>query len=87
VVFRAGGCNATTVETEAQTRVKNYTAGLGRVVADGDITITGICAGTATNSVVNVTHAHAFSVLPNLATSMSSEINLVGSSTMRNEGW
>jgi Flp pilus assembly protein TadG len=85
VVFRTA-CNSTTVETEVRTRVKTYAASLGMAVADGDITVTGACAGANTNAVVNVTHAHTFSVLPNLATSLSSAINLVGSSTMRNEG-
>ena len=85
VIFRAT-CVAATVETEVRDRVKAYASSLGMTVTDGDISVTGACAGTNTNSVVTVTHAHSFSVIPNLATSLSSTINLVGSSTMRNEG-
>ena len=85
VVFRTS-CVQATVETEVRTRVKAYAATLGMAVADGDITVTGVCAGPGTNSVINVTHTYDFSVLPNFATSLSSAINLVGSSTMRNEG-
>ena len=85
VVFRST-CNTAAVETEVRNRVKTYAASLGMTVADGDITITGTCGGSGTNAIINVTHAHSFSVLPNLANSLSSTINLVGSSTMRNEG-
>ena len=85
VVFRTN-CVQAAVETEVRDVVKSYAASLGMTVANGDITVTGACGGPNTNSVVNVTHTHSFGVLPNFAKSMSSAINLVGTSTMRNEG-
>lgn len=85
VVFRTT-CTASTVETEVRDTVKSYASSLGMTVLDSDIIVTGACAGANTNSIVTVTHAYSFSVLANLAPSLSSTINLVGSSTMRNEG-
>ena len=60
--------------------------GIWWLVIGGLAFLAAACGGAATNSAVVVTHAHVFSVLPNLTTGLGSAINLVGSSTMRNEG-
>ena len=85
VVFRSP-CNSATVETEVRNRVKNYASELGLAIADGDISVVGECGGANSVSAVNVSFAHTFHVLPGFATSVSPTINLIGKSTMRNEG-
>jgi Flp pilus assembly protein TadG len=85
VIFRRD-CNAAAVETEVRTRVKAYAAPLGITLTDGDIAVTGVCGSSTTSSTVNVQIPHIFNVIPNLATSVSPSINLLGRSVMRNEG-
>ena len=85
IVFRTN-CVQATVENEVRNTVITYASSLGMTVSNGDINVTGACAGPNTNSIVTVNHSYNFTVIPNFASSMSSAINLVGSSTMRNEG-
>ena len=85
VVFRRN-CDTATVEAEVRQRVKNYAAPLGMTLSDGDISVSGVCGASDTSSSVNVVFPHTFRVLPNFAESVSSTINLIGSSVMRNEG-
>jgi Flp pilus assembly protein TadG len=85
VVFRSG-CDAATVEAEVRQTVKDYAASLGMSLGDGDIAITGACGASTTSTTVIATFQHDFRVLPNFSESVSSTINLVGSSAMRNEG-
>ena len=84
VVFRdPGTCNAGTVEAEVDAEVVTYAASLGMTVGAGDVTLTGACAaGPAT---VTVSHLHSFLFLDSFAPSVASSVNLVGTSTMRNE--
>jgi Flp pilus assembly protein TadG len=85
VVFRRN-CSTSTVEAEVRQRVKDYAAPLGMTLSDGDISVSGVCGASDTSSSVNVVFPHTFRVLPNFAESVSSTINLVGRSVMRNEG-
>ena len=85
VVFRKG-CDVATVEAEVRQRVKDYAAPVGIILADADITVSGVCGTTTTNSTVTVTVPYSFRVLDNLAPSLSPTINTTGSSVMRNEG-
>ena len=84
VVFRdPGSCDPGTVEAEVDAAVVTYAASLGMTVGAGDVVLTGACAsGPAT---VTVSHAHQFLFIDNFAPSVSSSLNLVGTSTMRNE--
>ena len=54
-------------------------------VTDPDIAVSGVCQA-GPSSTVTVTFRHNFLVLPNLSGGVSPGIDLVGSSTMRNEG-
>jgi len=85
VVFRRN-CNTATVEAEVRQRVKDYAVPLGMALGDGDISVSGVCGASDTSSSVNVVFPHTFRVLPNFAESVSSTVNLVGRSVMRNEG-
>ena len=85
IVYRSP-CDAATVTTEVRTRVKDYAATLGMTIPDASITVTGACGGTNTTSAVNVTSPYSFRVLPGFASAVNPTINLVGTSTMRNEG-
>ncbi len=85
VVFRTN-CVAANVEAEVRQRVKDYAAPLGILLADGEISVSGVCGPGNTNSTVTVTHAYDFEVLPGFAPSVSPTIDLVGNSVMRNEG-
>jgi Flp pilus assembly protein TadG len=85
VVFRSG-CNAGAVAAEVRQKVKDYVAPLGMVLADGDIAVTGVCGASDTSATVTATYTHDFKILPNFAGSVSSSIDLVGVSAMRNEG-
>ena len=85
VVFRTT-CTTAAVISEVRTRVKNYALAGGMTVPDADIAVTGACSGPTVDSAVTVTFDHALAVLPNFATSVSPTFNLVGTSTMRNEG-
>jgi len=84
VVFRdPGTCNAGDVKAEVDAAVVTYAAGLGMTVGSGDIVLTGACAtGPAT---VTVSHTHDFLFIDSFAPSVASSVNLVGTSTMRNE--
>lgn len=85
VVFRSD-CVAATVDAEVRQRVKDYAAPLGIVLTDGDISVSGTCGASTTNSTVTVTLPFEFEVLPGFATSVNPTIDLVGNSVMRNEG-
>jgi len=85
IVFRAP-CNAATVTDEVRTRVRDYASTLGMTLPDAAITVTGACAGVDSTTAVNVTHPYSFRVVPGFASSVNPTINLVGTSTMRNEG-
>ena len=84
ILYRAPGtCDIGEVAAEVRDRVRTYGSSIGIDLLDADISVAGTCA--AGSSSVTVTFRHDFSVLPNLA-SVSTGIDLVGSSTMRNEG-
>jgi hypothetical protein len=85
ILFRTG-CDPATVEDEVRARVRNYTSPAGIVLADADITISGVCGASSTNSSVTVTAPYTFRVLDGMAPSLSPTIDTVGSSVMRNEG-
>jgi len=84
VVFRdPGTCNAGTVTAEVDAAVVNYASSMGMTVTPGNVVVTGACAaGPAT---VTVTYANAFLFIHKFAPSVTSSVNLVGTSTMRNE--
>jgi Flp pilus assembly protein TadG len=85
VVFRVG-CVAANVEADVQTRVANYAAAAGITVNPGDITVVGHCGDTTTNTQVTVTHTYTFQVVPGFVATLAPTIDLIGTSTMRNEG-
>jgi Flp pilus assembly protein TadG len=85
IVFRTG-CDTTAVTAEVKQTVKDYAASAGITLADTDIDVTGICGAFNTDTAVDVTHDFSFNVLPNFAQSLSPTVDLVGRSTMRNEG-
>ena len=85
IVYRVP-CDAATVTDEVRARVRDYAASLGITLTDAEITLTGACGGTDTTSVVNVTSPYSFRVLPGFASAVNPTLNLVGNSTMRNEG-
>lgn len=85
VVFRVG-CVAADVEADVQARVANYAAAAGITVGGGDIAVAGQCGDPDTNSQVTVTHTYTFTVVPGFVATMAPTIDLVGTSTMRNEG-
>jgi len=85
IVFRAP-CDPATVTDEVRARVRDYAASLGMTLPDAAITVTGACGGTNSTSAVNVTSPYSFRVLPGFASAVNPTIDLVGTSTMRNEG-
>ena len=85
VVFRAP-CTTAAVETEVRQVVKAYAASAGITLVDGDIGVTGSCGAVDSDSVISVSHTYDFVVLPGFAASLSPNIDLVSSATMRNEG-
>jgi len=85
VVFRVG-CVPADVEADVQARVSNYAAAAGITVNGGDIVVAGQCGDSDTNSQVTVTHTYSFTVVPGFVAGLAPTIDLVGTSTMRNEG-
>jgi Flp pilus assembly protein TadG len=85
VVFRRN-CNSAAVATEVRTRVKAYAAPMGITLADGDITVSGLCGSSDTSSNVSIQLPYNFESLHKLAPTVSPTINLLGRSSMRNEG-
>ena len=85
VVFRAP-CAAGTVDTEVRQVVRDYAAASGITLVDSDIGVSGTCGGLDSDSVVDVSHIYTFVVLPRLAASLSPDVDLATSATMRNEG-
>ena len=85
IVFRSG-CDTATVENEVRTAVKDYADAVGIALADADISITGACGASDTSASVAVTHTYTFRVVPGFAPTVSPTIDLVGRSSMRNEG-
>lgn len=77
-------CSSATVETAVRQTVKDYAITMGITLADADISVTGTCVRGSPSEVV-VTHPMSFAVLPNMASSVSPTVNLVGRSVMRNE--
>jgi hypothetical protein len=86
VVYRTPGtCVPAAVETEVRTVVKDYGDNIGITLTDPDIAVSGVCAAGPASTVV-VNFRHDFIVIPNISGGVSPGIDLVGSSTMRNEG-
>ena len=86
IVFRTPGtCVPATVAQEVRGVVKDYGTNIGITLLDSDITVTGHCVG-APSATVSVSYRHDFLIIPNLSGGVSPGIDLVGSSTMRNEG-
>ena len=82
IVFRQN-CNAGTVLAEVDTRVAAYLASSG-ITADS-IILTGACTGSGNDATVTVNYAHPFQTVQNFAPSLGADIDLIGTSTMRNE--
>ena len=53
---------------------------------DSDIIVAGVCGGAGSDSTVTLTVPFDFQVLPGIAPSLGTTIDLVGASVMRNEG-
>lgn len=85
VVFR-GGCVPATVENEVRSKVKRYASAAGVALSDADIAVSGACGASDTDATVTVTHPYDFHVLPGFVQSLGPSMNLVGDSSMRNEG-
>lgn len=85
VVYRAP-CDVATVTAAVRDRVRKYAAPAGLIISDAQITVSGVCGDPTTNSSVEVTVPYQFKVLMNLAPSVNSTFNTVGTSVMRNEG-
>jgi Flp pilus assembly protein TadG len=85
VVFRAD-CDATSVETDVVSTVQNYASALGITITSSNVGVAGLCGGPGSDSTVNVTLPFAFQVLPGIAPSIGTNLDLTSSSTMRNEG-
>jgi Flp pilus assembly protein TadG len=85
VLFRPN-CDPSAAETEVLATVQSYASSMGLSIPDSDINVDGVCAGPGSTSTVNVTLPFTFQVLPGIAPSISSTINLPASSAMRNEG-
>ena len=85
IVFRSG-CVTADVEADVLARVTNYAGAAGITVTGGNIVIAGTCGDNTTNSQVTVTHTYTFTVVPGFVASMAPTLDLVGTSTMRNEG-
>ena len=82
IVFR-DPCTAAGVQADVTARVAAYLASSG-ITADS-IALTGACAGSGTNANVTVTYAHPFQTIQNFAPTLGADIDLTGTSTMRNE--
>ena len=82
IVFRQP-CNAATVQADVDARVAAYLASTN-IIAD-TITITGACTGAGNNATVTVAYAHPFQTVNAFAPSLGTDIDLTGTSTMRNE--
>ena len=82
IVFRET-CTAAGVQADVNTRVAAYLAS-SNITAD-TITVTGACAGSGTDANVTVNYAHPFQTVQNFAPSLGADIDLTGTSTMRNE--
>jgi Flp pilus assembly protein TadG len=82
IVFRQP-CNAATVQADVDARVAAYLASSG-ITADS-IVLTGACTGSGNNATVTVQYAHPFQTIQNFAPSIGPDIDLTGTSTMRNE--
>ena len=85
IVFRTG-CDTTTVESAVRTTVKDYADAVGITLTDADISITGACGGSDTSTSVSASHTYTFLVVPGFAATVAPTIDLVGRSSMRNEG-
>jgi Flp pilus assembly protein TadG len=85
VVFRTD-CDVDAVRAEVKDVVKNYSSGIGITLTDTDIAVNGICGTKNTSSTVRVTLPYVFRVLPGFSATVSPTIDLVGNSSMRNEG-
>ena len=85
IVFRAP-CVASAVETEVRQRVIEYAASGGISLVGEQINVEGVCGDSTTNSTVSVTAPYQFRVVSAMAPSVSTTVNTVGSSVMRNEG-
>ena len=66
--------------------VRDYAASAGITLADGDIGVAGTCGAIDSDTVVDVSHTYTFVVLPGFAESLSPDVDLATSATMRNEG-
>ena len=85
IVYRTN-CDPSTTEAEVRQVVRAYAASGGVTVADTDIDVQGTCGASTTSSRVTVTVPYIFRVLPNMGTHVNPTINLIGTSSMRNEG-
>ena len=85
VVFRTD-CDVDAVRAEVKDVVKNYSSGIGITLTDTDIAVNGICGAKNTSSTVRVILPYVFRVLPGFSATVSPTIDLVGNSSMRNEG-
>lgn len=82
IVYRQD-CTTANVQTDVNTRVAAYLASSG-ITADS-ITLAGACTGSGNNAIVTVAYSHPFKTVQNFAPSIGADIDLTGSSTMRNE--
>jgi hypothetical protein len=85
IVFRVG-CVPGDVENDVRARVKAYAIAAGITLNDADIGVTGACGTSGTDTGVDVTHTYSFRVVPGFAATVAPTIDLIGRSTMRNEG-
>ena len=85
ILFRSD-CVVAQVEADVRAQVQTYTGTLGLSVPDSDITVTGVCGGAGSDSAVTLTVPFNFQVLPGIAPSLGTSLDLVGASVMRNEG-
>jgi hypothetical protein len=74
------------VTSEVRLRVQQYAAPMGITLPDSDISVTGVCGSSDTSSAINIDLPYTFETLQKLAPRVSPTINLIGRSTMRNEG-
>jgi Flp pilus assembly protein TadG len=82
IVFQTD-CDPALVTADVIASVDNYTASAG--ITTATTTVVGACDGSGTPSTVSVTYAYDNGVLSTFAPSTPSIINIVGTSTMRNE--
>ena len=85
IVFRSG-CDTATVESDVRTAVRSYADAAGIALADADISIIGACGTSDTSASVAVSYTYTFRVVPGFAATVSPTIDLIGRSSMRNEG-